>query len=114
MISAGQLFHQVEIFSALLSENSYGEQIKTYVSKGYFRASISPIQGNESFMEQGIHNDITHKILMRFIPSLNVKPDDIIVFNDREFDIQYVLNWFEKNKEITILAKEKLYVDRGI
>ncbi len=108
MLRAGSLNRSVNIERATVLVNEYGEEELTFVVIKTTRASINPITGNEGF-SVGIKNEISHKIAMRFDPSLDLKNSDVIVYEGRRFDIQNILNWNERKSHLTLLVLEKLY-----
>lgn len=108
-MNGGILRHNVEIYKPITTSDSYGDNKTTYLNTGSIRCGISPISGKETFTEAGYQNEITHKIQMRYTTDIAV--DDVLVYNGREFTIQYILNWNEKNMDMTVLVFEKLSKD---
>jgi len=88
--------------------NEYGEINKEYIDQFNTRASIKPIVGNETFLA-GLKNTVSHKIELRDREDFTLTPEDRLVYNNRVFDIQYILNWGEMNIGLTVLAVEKLF-----
>lgn len=107
MIRAGSMRHVVMIQKPIYGTSASGEAVITYQDVAEVRAGINPVTGNESFISAEKLNEVTHKIEMRF---RELKPDNILVFNNRIFDIEQILNFNERNINLIILAKERLNV----
>ena len=105
MIRAGSLRHSIQIMTYTSITNDYGEVIKTPVVKNTTRASVSPITGKETFND-GLVNSVSHKITIS--GKIDVQPEDEIIFDNRTFDIEYILDYNELGREKLILAIEKM------
>ena len=108
MIRAGNLTKKVNVERATFIDNEFGEPVETWGVILSTRAGIKPVTGNEQFMV-GLKNEVSHKIEMRYNPSVIFRPSDRIVYEGRYFDIEYVLNYAERKSNLQILAKEKYY-----
>ena len=91
-------------------KDEYGELLTDFVTQFSTRASITPINGTEKFLN-GLTNEVTHKITVRDRSDYTYRPEDRILYKGRYFNIQYVLNWNEEGVGLTILAIEHLYKD---
>lgn len=69
-------------------------------------SSITPISGKESFLSNKDFATVTHKIKIRFIPSLNASMQ--IDYMGRKFRIKNIRNFGELGKELEILAEEQI------
>lgn len=105
MLRAGSLNKKIQIMKIEYTTNAYGERSKAYIERTSTRASVSPYTGNESFSD-GISNTISHKITVN--GRIVVSPTDIIIYDGRTFNIEYIMNWGEANREKMILAVEKI------
>ncbi len=111
-LRAGTLKHKIIIQRNNETQGESGEVINNWENIKITRASINPIKGDEYFLNQNMLNDVDHYIKTRFT---DVKPDDRIIFGYHIFDIEYILNIDEKNRELMILAKDRvseLYVEQ--
>lgn len=104
MIRAGSLRHKISIQKNTPTTNEFGERVSSFTEVVSTRALISPFTGNESFAKN-VKNTVSHKIVVR--GQIEVSPENQIVYNNRIFEIQYVLNWNEGSREKMILAIEK-------
>ncbi len=91
-------------------DGEYGESLEVYITQFTTRASILPISGTEAFLN-GLKNTVSHKIQVRYQPNFVYDPSQRIEYNGRYFDIQYILNWQERNADLTLLVIEHLYKD---
>lgn len=107
-INPGELRHKISIqqYSKLI--NDYGEvEIKNngiWIDVVTVRAAIYPLSGKEFFAAETVNSEITHKVKIRYIEGL--KPSMRIVFNNRIFSIESIINFQEKNIELQLLCKE--------
>lgn len=105
---AGALRHLVTIQSVTdtPSASSRGGLTATWADVADVRASIEPLTGRERFAAQVVDAEVSHRIRMRHragvVPKMRVK------FGTRLFDIRAVLNVEERNRELELLATEKV------
>ena len=99
---SGNLKNKI-IIQTYSEENNYGEIQKSWSDFATVYASIKPLSAKEYF-KAGVQNEVTHKIEMRFIPG--VKPKMRVMFGEREFSIESVLNIREENKTLHLICTE--------
>jgi len=101
---AGNLHHLVEIQHYQESQNDLGESLKSWTLFKKAWAEIKPISGKEFFQASKENNEVSHRVIIRFIdgilPSMRVK------FKDRFFDIESSRDYFERNKYLELMCKE--------
>ncbi|HXH37555.1 MAG TPA: phage head closure protein [Thermoanaerobaculia bacterium] len=108
MIDIGNLRHRVIIEALdLVNQNSRGEPTQSATTVATVWAEIKPLIGRELFTAQQRAAQVTHGVRMRY-PGTPVTPEMRLNFNGRYFDILSVLNIDERNRELQILAKERL------
>lgn len=108
MIDIGDLRHRVIIESLdLVAQNARGEPTQSVTVVATVWAEIKPLTGRELFTAQQRAAQVTHGVRMRY-PGTAVTPEMRLNFNSRYFDILSVLNIDEQNRELQILAKERL------
>jgi len=108
MINAGLLRHNIKVYRPSSIINTYGEKEVTYEFYSNVRASVNPVTGKETWINEELKNEIDYKIQSRYT---DIKVTDIIVFEDKEFDVIEILDWDMKHQELSILAKERLYLE---
>lgn len=69
-------------------------------------AYIRPIRGRNFYEAQQGQSELTHEINIRYRKGLDSSM--IIVYDNRRFDIQYVKNIEEKNKELELICVERV------
>jgi len=99
---SGNLKHKV-VIQEYSEVNNYGEVQKSWNDFSTAYASITPLSAKEYF-KAGVQNEVTHKIEMRFIQG--VKPKMRVMFGEREFSIESVLNIREENKALQLICSE--------
>lgn len=105
-INAGDFRHIITFQEMEERKNSFGEMTKVWVDKFSTRAGIYPLSGKEFFVADKENSEISHKINIRYRPDINQKMR--IVYNNRVFNIESVINFQERNILMQIMAKELL------
>lgn len=92
------------------SQNDYGEPVDTWTNVvTNVWASIEPITGREFFAAQQVHSDVNMKVRMIYDSSLaGIKPSMIVTFGTRTLEIDAVINYKERNREILLMCKEEV------
>ncbi|WP_294186353.1 phage head closure protein [uncultured Clostridium sp.] len=107
-INPGELRHKISIQQYSKLTNDYGEvEINNdgiWTEVMTIKAGIYPISGREFFAAETVNSEITHKVKIRYTEGL--KPNMRIVFNNRIFSIESIINFKELNIELQLLCKE--------
>lgn len=106
IINAGKYRWPITIQKDDGTEDSYGESNENWVDVLTCRAGIFPISGKEFFKGEGLQGEVTHKILLRYYPS--IERNMRVKFNNRYFQITSVINFQEMNRELQLMCKELL------
>ncbi|KLU64021.1 phage head-tail joining protein [Desulfosporosinus acididurans] len=69
-------------------------------------ASVSPVRGRDYMEAKKYQAELTYKITIRYLAG--VTPDMQIQFKDRTFLIQDIINPFEHNELLEIMAIERI------
>ena len=67
-------------------------------------ANIRPIAGKEYFQAETINSELTHKIISRY--KKEITPDMRVVYQNRIFYIQSIINDYEKNITLQLMCRE--------
>ena len=102
---AGLLRHRVTIQVLSATQDTLGESSKVYQDAAVVWASINPVSGKEMLAAQQVRPDVTHKITMRY---RSIGPKDRIVYDNRVFNIEAIINFAEQNRMLEIMAIEKV------
>ena len=104
-INPGELRHKISIQQYSKLTNDYGEvEINNdgiWTEVMTIKAGIYPISGREFFAAETVNSEITHKVKIRYTEGL--KPNMRIVFNNRIFSIESIINFKELNIELQLL-----------
>jgi SPP1 family predicted phage head-tail adaptor len=104
-INAGKYRQPITIQSkSLTGQDSYGGSSEVWSTFMSVSAGIFPLTGTEKFQADVITAEITHRIHMRYIPS--VSPEMRIIFGTRVFYITSIVNLEERNVELQLFCKE--------
>lgn len=77
-----------------------------WVSQGSFEAVVLPARGTEQFEAQRLETQVTHKILALYDEASGVTSEDKIVFDGREFNVEFVGNIAEGDMWIKFMCME--------
>jgi len=96
----------------IATDNPYGERPRkddaNWENVMTTRAGIFPISGRDIFEAMRTDSEITHKIFVRYDPTIKIDSSMRILFDGRIFDIiSPPINFQEKNIELSILCKER-------
>jgi len=106
-MNPGGLRHRITFQRKTEAQNDYGEEIDDWVDIKTVWASVNPLSTREIFAAEKTFSEVSHKIVMRYIPGLKITPDMRIKFGDRIFElIGPPINPQEKNAELQLLCKE--------
>lgn len=67
---------------------------------------MEPISGREFWAGHQVQAEVTHRIRMRYLPG--VRPTMKVFFGEREFEIESIINWQERNIDLQLMCKEKV------
>lgn len=65
---------------------------------------IIPLKGEEKYQSKSLNTEVNHKIRMRYRDGLDSKMK--IIYGTRVFEIDSIINPFERNRELQIMATE--------
>ena len=99
----GKFRHLISVIDYEISVNEFGEEEKTEIEVAKLWAKITPLKSNE-FFAQGTNLLTTHRIIVRYTDLINAKQK--IKFENREFEITGIRDFFEGHRFLEILAKE--------
>lgn len=102
---SGNLKHKVVIQSYSETQNAYGEVVKGWSDYKEAYASILPLSAKEYF-KAGTHAEVSHKIEMRFVDG--VKPKMRVLYGERVFAIESVINVREASKTLQLICTERV------
>ena len=102
---AGRLRHRLSLQSPTHA-NTVGTITTTWGTVAAIWGSIEPLRGKEYYDSAVINADISAKIIIRY--TADIEPDYRIVFETRVFEIMWIINVEEKDKEMQLMVKEEV------
>lgn len=103
---AGRLRHRLEIQAATEARDAAGGVTRTWATEATVWGAVEPFRGREVFEAGQVESEATHRIIVRYRG--NLTSDKRIKFGTRVFNIDFVANRDERNREIEILAVERV------
>ena len=104
MLRAGTLKHLITIESFTTSRNEFREEIQTWTPLFVTKASIKPVKGSETFINQSVNATATHLVTFRY--KAHITPSMRVLFNGRIFKIKTVVNVDELNQVHQLIVEE--------
>lgn len=102
---AGELRHRITIQQLIETRNELGEIIEqSWQDFATVWAAVEPLNGREYFNSQQINAEITTRIRIRY--RAGIKPNMRVVYGERIFDIQSVIDIEERHAEMHLMCKE--------
>jgi len=102
---AGWLRHRVEILAKEASQNTFGEEIVTWVTVATVWASVEPLRGREYIEAKQGQVEVSHRVVMRHW--LDVGPEmRLRLEGGRVLEIESVINPLERNERLELMCRE--------
>ncbi len=103
----GRLRHRITIQEPVEGDkDSQGKPVITWTEVKEVWASIEPMRGKELYEVKQINTTTTHKVIIRYYSGLLTKYR--ILFGERIFGIDNIINISERNILMELLCEEKI------
>ncbi len=104
---AGLLRHRVDLQAPTQTRGPAGGVVETFATVQTVYASVEPIGGKEFFAAQQVQSDLSHRIRLRWRPDLTPTTKWRVRYDGRDFDIEQVIEMFERMREWHLMCKER-------
>ena len=104
-MESGKLRHELVIQSASESRGTDGAVVKTWSTFATVWGSVNPIRAREQLQSGQLQADVTHKLLLRYLPGLT--HEHRIMVDGRVFEIVSLMNVAEADQVMEVLAVER-------
>lgn len=105
-INPGRLNKRVDIYRYTETPTEMGESRTALKRFATVWAELKPTRGTEFLEYYRDANALQFKCTMRWNPSLNLTEKDVIVYADRQFEINAILNLMEGGKYLEVYCTE--------
>lgn len=105
---SGPLRERITLQSPTVARDSYGAETITWTNERTVYASVEPIKGDEYMEARAFTQTITHRFRIRHQPDKSITPTWRISYDSRTFDIESVINAWERDRTIIIMAVENV------
>jgi SPP1 family predicted phage head-tail adaptor len=106
----GPMRQRVSVETLTETQDSYGQLVETWTAAGTYWAEVKNLSGWEAVNAQQVKAQATHQVRMRYIASLfsnpGLLPSMRLLFGTRVFNILWVNNVDERNREYRLLTQE--------
>lgn len=107
-INPGKYRHVVTFQKQTTTRDKYGQVKEEWSEVLKTRAGIFPISGKEVFQRDFVESEISHRVHIRYHPTIVINSQMRILFGNRVFSIvSPPINFQERNIELQILCKEE-------
>jgi SPP1 family predicted phage head-tail adaptor len=103
-IRAGELDKRITIQSYTTTQNSYGEETKSWSDLVTVWAAVEPLQGREYWAAQKVNAELTVQFRIRY--RAGITPKMRVYYDSRYFYIISGVNPKQRNEELILLCKE--------
>lgn len=103
-MEAGRLDKRVTIESQSVERNSIGEPETTWEDFATVWAAVEPLQGREFWAQQQVQSAVSHRVRIRYLDGVNAAMR--IVYGERVFNIEAVIDPKERHEEMQLLCSE--------
>lgn len=103
---AGRLRQRVTIQQKSVTQNTYGEEVITWVAYHTAWAAVEPVRGREFYEQAMAGADVTARIVLRWPGALDITPDMRAVHGSRIYDIESVIRVEERRREVQLMCRE--------
>lgn len=109
VVNSGDLNSRIEILENVKKENELGETYHEWEALKNIWAHIVPQTGKlQNQQAETILTDVTHKVIVRYPGAKDITKDMQIKHNGHRYEIEYILNPYERNETLEIFCSEKL------
>lgn len=103
-MNPGRLNKKITLQKLNSFRNEYGELNNEWQNTKKVWAEIKPLTGKSFFSVRQVNSEVSHSIIIRYIE--NIQPDMRILYQDRVFDILYIIDFSEKHRMLQLMCKE--------
>lgn len=100
----GKLRRRVTLQELVKTDDGYGGTIETWQDITTIWAAIEPLRGNERYTAQQVQSELSHKVTIRY--RTGIKPQMRLLYKDRIFEIEAVLDVEERHQWLELLCSE--------
>lgn len=105
-VNPGDLRHQIVIQSKDLRQDSFGAETPTWSTFATVWAAVEPLRGREYLEAKHLQAEVDVRFRIRYRDGL--LPSMRISYDGRLFDIMDIIHVKEHNRELQLMAKERI------
>ena len=113
MIAAGRMRHVIQIQALTHVRDTGGGDAPTWatITNGERPAEFKPVSSRERFGSMQLQDELLYEAKTRYLSGVTTKHRLLLKGDTRVFDIVGVVNWNERNVQLSILCVERKAVD---
>ena len=100
----GRLRHRIVIEESIAGRDNFGAEVYEWIQFAKVWADVSPVSGREFASFKQINSEITTKITIRYLAGVTAEMR--VLFDNRIFEINSIINPEEKNISLLLMCKE--------
>ncbi|WP_342045983.1 phage head closure protein [Bacillus sp. OTU530] len=105
-MNPGKLNKRIVLQKLATVDDGAGGSEESWQDTSSVWALIQPLQGRELYQAQQINTELTHRITIRYREDVNASMR--IMYNNREFTIDSIVNIEESNRFLEMTCREKV------
>ena len=106
-VRAGNLKHQVILQREVSTKDATGAVVTNFINLVITNASIQPVKGDERYINNNLLSEVDTIVEFRY-PAIDIKNLDRIIHGSKIYDIYSVVNEYELNRNVVVLAKYRM------
>lgn len=103
---AGLLRERVTLKNKTVTQNTYGEEVITWVTLATVWGAVEPLSGREYLEGQSLDVEVTTRIRIRY--RTGVVPESLVVHDTHNYNVRSVMNSLERKRELVLMCTEVL------
>ena len=102
--TAGELRQRITFQQPVKAEDGYGGHVVTWANLVSVWARVEPISGREYFEAHKIQAEVTHRVKVRWLVTVNKSMR--ILYGERVLEIESIIDIDERRKFLEIFCRE--------
>ncbi|WP_164906074.1 phage head closure protein [Gudongella oleilytica] len=100
----GRLRQRIVIEESIAGRDSFGAETSGWIQFAKVWADVAPVSGREFLAFKQINAEISTKVTIRYLAGVTTEMR--VLFKDRIFEINSIINIEEKNVSLLLMCKE--------
>jgi SPP1 family predicted phage head-tail adaptor len=106
-MNIGKLRHRIQVVRDTFASDDLGDMVPTPTTVGTCWGEVVTLSGREAVNARQLKPETTHRVTLRWQgASVAIKPSDKLIYDSRTFNVLWVNNLDERNRQIDAYCTE--------